>query len=751
MKIPALLKFALAVTAAYVVFSAPGWLLAKPVPVSLMTLYMLFAVVMALLVMTITDEGAGELVSPVAALLKEPSKRFLRNIVFAAVPLIAAFCAYAVVNPGIEAPMELRTVHPAPPAAFAAYGKNFNMAEIENPLRALEKTEPERFRELVKEGGVIYFKNCFFCHGAKLDGRGHYASSLSPPPLPFTGQDTIAQLKESYVFWRLVKGGPGLPKEAAPQSSAMPAWENSLNEDEVWRTILFLYDYAGVSPRLSRYESARRGGLIEEATADENGAAVRGKDIYERRCWWCHGKDGAGNGPAAEFLNPAPRDFTWGVFKWKTTPFDEPSPSDDDLYNMIAKGMSGTSMPGWGDLLRSDEIKAVSSYIKTFGKMEDAKKPPIDLSGRAAPGKDGMERGRKIFSDRCVECHGEAGRGDGAKKLKDDWGQRTWPRNLTKGWNFRAGDTAEGIYTRITVGIPGTQMPSFADPKSTKMLSSAERWDVANYAASLNEPDKRPGADNVIKAVRVAGRLPDKPDDAAWAGAQYASFLFAPQIIAGDRLFKPTLDSISVKALYNGREAALLLEWDDPTRSIPGDAKSAGMAEGELFEDAVAVEFPGKYSETPGAGRPYFGMGQPNAPVTIHLWKSGQTALTLNAKGFSAKPVVSGDEEGARPKAYGVYDKGVWRVVMKGALSADAGKDARLEAGSFIPIAFAAWDGSNGERGARHVMTTWQWLALMSEKGVGGYSWLGPLLWPLGAAVFVFLGELLLLRSVRGS
>jgi mono/diheme cytochrome c family protein len=130
-----------------------------------------------------------------------------------------------------------------------AYGKVYELDGLENPLRALEKEDPAAFKELAREGGEVYFRNCFFCHGARLDGRGHYAYAMDPLPMPFTGSDTIAQLKESYLFWRIVKGGPGLPREGGPNISSMPAWEDELTEEEVWKVILFLYDYTGNRPR----------------------------------------------------------------------------------------------------------------------------------------------------------------------------------------------------------------------------------------------------------------------------------------------------------------------------------------------------------------------------------------------------------------------------------------------------------------------------------------------------------------------
>ena len=60
---------------------------------------------------------------------------------------------------------------------------------------------------------------------------------------------TIAQLTESFVFWRIAKGGPGLPREGGPWNSAMPIWEDFLSADDIWSVTLFLYEQAGVSPR----------------------------------------------------------------------------------------------------------------------------------------------------------------------------------------------------------------------------------------------------------------------------------------------------------------------------------------------------------------------------------------------------------------------------------------------------------------------------------------------------------------------
>jgi len=56
-------------------------------------------------------------------------------------------------------------------------------------------------------------------------------------------------LQESFLFWRISKGGPGLPEEGGPWDTAMPAWEKFLTEDEIWDVILFLYDFTEQRPR----------------------------------------------------------------------------------------------------------------------------------------------------------------------------------------------------------------------------------------------------------------------------------------------------------------------------------------------------------------------------------------------------------------------------------------------------------------------------------------------------------------------
>ena len=68
-----------------------------------------------------------------------------------------------------------------------------------------------------------------------------------------------------------------------------------------------------------------------------------GKKLYEVNCSQCHGEKGDGQGIAAPFVLPKPRDFTSGKFKIRTTPSGS-LPTTQDLKSIIRNGMPYTAM-----------------------------------------------------------------------------------------------------------------------------------------------------------------------------------------------------------------------------------------------------------------------------------------------------------------------------------------------------------------------------------------------------------------------
>jgi len=215
-----------------------------PVPSSVIIQYMLTVAVGILVWVSDNEERWREFKRPIQETLVRPEKRRVRVALLVALPVLVGFMTYDTVRPKITAPAGLRSVHPAPPSQITFRGETIRLDGLENPLR-----EQGREEEAYQIGLELYYKNCMACHGDYLDGQGHWAHGYQPAPLALRGGSTIAQLTESYVFWRIAKGGPGLPREGAPWNSAMPAWEDFFTEEEVWAVTLFLYEQAGISPR----------------------------------------------------------------------------------------------------------------------------------------------------------------------------------------------------------------------------------------------------------------------------------------------------------------------------------------------------------------------------------------------------------------------------------------------------------------------------------------------------------------------
>lgn len=215
-----------------------------PVPASVVVEYMFIAIVGILIFVSSDELRWQRFKEPISATLVRDDRRVVRTALLVIVPLLLGFATYQQTRPRVAAPIQLRAIHPAPPGQITFKGKAMQLTGLANPLRQRGSME-----EHLATGKRVYYQNCLPCHGDLLDGQGHFAHGFSPVPLSFADNGTIAQLTESFVFWRIAKGGPGLPREGTPWNSAMPVWENFLSEDEIWSVILFLYQQTGWQPR----------------------------------------------------------------------------------------------------------------------------------------------------------------------------------------------------------------------------------------------------------------------------------------------------------------------------------------------------------------------------------------------------------------------------------------------------------------------------------------------------------------------
>lgn len=532
-------------------------------------------------------------------------------------------------------------------------------------------------------------------------------------------------------------------------------------------------------------------GVMQDEAHDPRDLA-EGKIIYEEKCAQCHGNKGDANVSAADRMEPRPRDFTRGRFKIRSTESGE-MPTDDDLFNIITVGMPGTMMPGWSNLSGADRRKVVA-YLKTFSRyFSYAEGPPrmTNLADKIRSSDESIALGREIYEYlECSRCHGQEGRADGpsAPGLLDEWDRPTRPADLTESWNFRGGNSQDDLFLRLTSGLDGTPMPSVTEsfeldeeveeigfniedgeevtPEEREKYETAmtekrlKLWHLVNYVRSLS-PARKPEVDVVLRSILVEGPLPEDVDDPRWDEIESNMYPLVGQVIVSLRNFTPSVDAVFAKSMYNDQEVAFLLTWNDPTLSLrspePDESPNreiTGVEEDTttVYDDMIALQFPEDISNSPEEP-PFFLMG--NDRRGVYLWRLraaglldslSQTderfsAIEGNARGMNAITPQPSDRQDVYAKSK--YSNGQYRLLVKRSRITDDENDLQFEAGRFIPIAFFAWDGSNGETGTRSSVSSWYSFRL--EEPVSRNRFLYP---PL-AAILVIVLEAAVVVGVR--
>ncbi|MDT7043751.1 cbb3-type cytochrome c oxidase subunit I [Candidatus Nitronereus thalassa] len=212
-----------------------------------------------------------------------------------------------------------------------------------------------------------------------------------------------------------------------------------------------------------------------------------GRRVYELRCIGCHGEKGDGKGPAAKFLNPKPRDFTRGMFKFHSTAGQNSLPTDADLFVTITHGLWGTAMPPWYSLPERERW-AVIHYIKSFSdRWENEKVPsPITVPLEPPVTATSLQEGATLFDTHCKLCHGAKGLGDGilAGQVNDVWGSPIQPANFVlpagEPGGVKLGHDSQHLFTTIMTGVGGDPMPAFQEQLSVKQV-----WKIVHFVQSL--------------------------------------------------------------------------------------------------------------------------------------------------------------------------------------------------------------------------------------------------------------------------
>jgi len=297
--------------------------------------------------------------------------------------------------------------------------------------------------------------------------------------------------------------------------------------------------------------AAMSDGVARLARVDKSGydrlTLQVGHRVYVRQCAGCHGTTGDGKGPAGAFLNPPPRDYRNGVFKFTSTPRGS-KPRREDLRRILKYGAKGTSMPAFR-FLADDEAEAVLDYVQVLsarGQLEidlireatdeldeDDDFDPETVAEFVQDISDSWDRaeselvrpltvdpprtaetihqGAVAFAEfSCVKCHGSNARGSKSADVGQDiWGRTAYPANLAMGM-LHGGRRPVDIYRRIYSGINGTPMPSSKDPNTAVGETPEQRsdriWHLVHFITAVIEnngvpDDAQRAIDDTLKAV----------------------------------------------------------------------------------------------------------------------------------------------------------------------------------------------------------------------------------------------------------
>lgn len=490
------------------------------------------------------------------------------------------------------------------------------------------------------------------------------------------------------------------------------------------------------------------------ATPASPEALALGKQTFARQCAACHGASGRGDGEAAYLLYPRPRNLRSGSYRFVST--WERVPTDDDLYRVISRGIPGSAMPAWAHLPEKTRW-ALVAYVKSLMENPPQIEPPTDpgpgndfgtgvINVPPEPAYDEAARARaaELFAEACASCHGPTARGDGTQDQRDEDGYPIRPRDLTTGV-FKGDPSPASLYRRIVAGIPGTPMPT------NEWAYGGDAWHLVHFIRSLSSDAQRERAEMKqfdIPVTRVTA-LPDHPESSLWRATEAVNLHMMPLWWRYDRS-----EEVTVRALHDGREIALLMVWQDSTHD-------ATAMRPQDFRDAAAVEL------SASSDPPFFAMGERGAAVDIWMWKSERQAdlepafqdlekvypnigidsypnllkspieqphrhaLTLQsdptfvtawgAGNIVADPTRGSAAEDLTAQGFGTLQARLHKdqaVVAKGVYGFDSyrvmfrrplrGSGVTIEPGATVSAAFAVWNGAAGDRNGKKSVTIWQ-------------------------------------------
>jgi mono/diheme cytochrome c family protein len=399
-----------------------------------------------------------------------------------------------------------------------------------------------------------------------LDDRPVTAVHFAEPNMPHLSARLLGLLAVAVVATMFAAGCSRAPDVAYTLRTDTEKLELPAKHQAQIAEYLAMFHGTPTNPRMALPDpaadtpataAAGSGAVAAIARIDKPGYDRRhlqlGHEVYTKQCAGCHGTTGDGKGPAGVYLNPPPRDYRNGVFKFTSTPRGS-KPRREDLRRILKYGAKGTSMPAFR-FLSDEEAEAVLDYVQVLsarGQLEidlireatdeldenDDLDPetvaeyvqaisdswdradgelirPVTVDPPRTP--ETIQKGAVAFAElSCVKCHGPNARGSKSADVGQDiWGRTAYPANLAMGM-LHGGRRPVDIYRRIYSGINGTPMPSSKDPNTAISETPEQRsdriWHLVHFITAVIEnngvpDDAQQAIDDTLRAV-AAGSAP---------------------------------------------------------------------------------------------------------------------------------------------------------------------------------------------------------------------------------------------------
>ena len=137
-----------------------------------------------------------------------------------------------------------------------------------------------------------------------------------------------------------------------------------------------------------------------------------------------------------------------------------------------------------------------------------------------------VARGKELFfKNKCNDCHGDGGKGDGrlADSLIDAWRHAVFVHDITNPNHFKSGRQPEDIYRTISTGLDGTPMESYAH------LPESDRWALAHFVRSRFAKEfQKAEFETDVYSKYVPFELDTDPNSPIWKDVETTNLVLRP-------------------------------------------------------------------------------------------------------------------------------------------------------------------------------------------------------------------------------